>query len=215
MTKPALPRPAHCTTIRWMKCILLPVLLLLLLAAGPVAGADLSDPLEDVPPVTLDEAESAVVSQWGIGFARGIQSYAMEEDEALGESGTVNAVQLTYRALLETGREGRWLFELGYEYAESDRIPEVADATFVRVRSNGVFYRFSRFIGSRFYLGGRVGLSRVRGPEDKRNLDLVVGLQTGVRVADWLDVGVEAVAAEPNSDGGRPLDVRGVVTVGF
>lgn len=170
---------------------------------------------DEVPRVELDPPESSVTSRWGMGVAHGVQWYA-DEDEGRGDTGTVNAVQITYRALLETEREGRWLFELGFEHAVSDERPEIAPGQFQRVRANGVFYRFSRYFGrSPVYVGGRAGLSRVRGPEDKSNLDLVVGLQAGVSLTSWLDAGVEAVAAAPGADGGQPADVRGVITVAF
>ncbi|SEP07109.1 hypothetical protein SAMN04488052_10882 [Aquisalimonas asiatica] len=191
-----------------------PVLLsaLLALAAASLPGALSAD---EVPRVEMDPPESSVTSRWGVGVAHGVQWYA-DEDDGNGESGTVNAVQITYRALLDTEREGRWLFELGFEHAVSGDRPEIAPGQFRRVRSNGVFYRFSRYFGSSpVYVGGRAGMSRVRGPEDKSNLDLVLGLQAGVSLTSWLDAGVEAVAAAPGADGGQPADVRGVVTVAF
>ncbi|MFV8835736.1 hypothetical protein ACNSTU_12275 [Aquisalimonas sp. APHAB1-3] len=192
----------------------LPLVLLpaLLFASASFPGVLVAD---EVPRVELDPPESSVTSRWGVGVAHGVQWYA-DEEEGNGESGTVNAVQITYRALLETEREGRWLFELGFEHAVSDERPEIAPGQFRRVRSNGVFYRFSRYFGSSpVYVGGRAGMSRVRGPEDKSNLDLVLGLQVGVSVTSWLDAGVEAVAAAPDADGGQPADVRGVITVAF
>lgn len=78
----------------------------------------------------------------------------------------------------------------------------------------------NRVIASRYYLGGRIGMSRVRGHLGERAesyVDPVVGLQAGVRVVSWLDAGVEAVAADPElSDGtGFPADIRGFVTVSF
>ncbi|WP_290651539.1 hypothetical protein [Aquisalimonas sp.] len=180
-----------------------------LLAAGPQRVA-----ADEVPAVDLDPPQSTASSRWGLGVAYGGQWYA-DEDQGFGDAGTVAAVQLTYRARLETEREGLWLFELGYEYAASRTAPEVAPGREQRVRSHGLFYRFSRYVGPRIFLGGRAGISRVRGPAEKSNLDLVIGLQAGVTLTSWLDAGVEAVAAQPGLDGGRPADVRGVVTVSF
>lgn len=180
------------------------------LAAAPAAA-------QDVPPVELDPAESAAQTRWGIGVAYGVQWYEDEnEQEGLGEAGTVNAVQITYRARLTEGSGADWLFELGFEHSESGSPPEVTPGETQRVRTNGVFYRFSRYFGSRFYLGGRIGMSRVRGPEDASGLELVPGLQAGVSLASWLDAGVEVVVADPSGEpGGRPADIRGVVTVSF
>lgn len=199
-----------CRARRVLPLLSLPGLLLVAFVFHPQATA--ADP---VPRVEMDPPESSVSSRWGLGVAHGVQWYA-DEDDGSGESGTVNAVQLMYRALLETDREGRWLFELGFEHAVSDDRPEIAPGEFGRVRANGLFYRFSRYFGdSPVYVGGRAGMSRVRGPEGKSNLDLVVGLQAGVSLTSWLDAGVEAVAASPGADGGQPADVRGVITVAF
>lgn len=181
--------------------------LLLAIALPAVADDDLVQPVE--PLVWEPDVHGA----WGLGLAYGGQWY----DDGF-DAGTVGALQLTYGALVETSREGRWLFELGYEYAQSDRRPEVdEDGRRSRMRSHGLFYRFNRFIGQRFYLGGRVGMARVRGTEDKNNLDLVIGLQTGVRLASWLDVGVEAVASDLETSGpaGYPADLRGIMTLRF
>ena len=65
-------------------------------------------------------------------------------------------------------------------------------------------------------MGGRIWASRVRGESDKQCPDIVVGLQTGYRIARWLDIRVEAVAAEPGfGDGVRPVDLRRVLTVSY
>ena len=181
--------------------------LLLMLPLTALADTDLVEPVE---PFVW---ESDVQAGWGLGLAYGGQWYGDGFD-----AGTVGALQLTYGALVETEREGRWLFELGYEYAQSDRRPEVDDdGNRSRLRSHGVFYRFNRFIGQRFYLGGRVGMARVRGTDDKSNLDLVIGLQSGVRLGQRLDVGIEAVTSDLETSGPAafPADLRGVATYRF
>ena len=183
-------------------------LLCLLLATLPATADEHRIEPVELPPVTPD-----VEHRWGVGLAYGNQWYG--EDGAAGESG---ALQITYRAYLETEREGRWLFELGFERSLSYNNPEIdAEGTTRRIQSSGLFYRFNRFFGTRFYVGGRAGLSRVRGTEDKQNLDLVVGLQTGVRVTSWLDVGAELVTAAPSVSerAAFPADARGVVTISF
>lgn len=184
------------------------VLLVAAAVVAPVAA-------DQVPRVELDPPESDAEVRWGVGVAHGVQWYE-DEDEGLGDAGSVNAVQLTYRARLSEADGADWLFELGFEHALSGRRPEIAPGESRRVRSNGVFYRFSRYFGSRFYLGGRIGMARVRGPDEASGLELVPGLQAGVSVTSWLDAGVELVVAEPSSEpGGRPADLRGVVTVSF
>ncbi len=185
-------------------CLLL--LLFLPFAAMAADEDDNGDLVERVEPRVTPED---VRARWGIGLAYGPQWYG-EGNEA----GMSGAIQITYSALVDTDVEGRWLFELGIERSLSYDNPEIGDGRTARLQSSGAFYRFSRYIGRRFYLGGRVGMARVRGTDDKRNLDLVVGLQTGVQVTRWLDVGVEALAAEPTfSDrAGYPAEVRGVVT---
>lgn len=169
---------------------------------------------EPVAPVELGPPESAVDSRWAVGLGYGVQWYT-DGDGDIGDAGTSTALQLGYQARLETERESRWQFELGYEYAESLATPEIAPGRERTIRSHGLYYRFSRFIGQRFYLGGRAGIARVRGPDDKSNLDVVVGLQTGLRLASWLGAGVEVVATEPSIDGAQPVDLRGVMTVSF
>ncbi|MDN3517346.1 hypothetical protein QWY84_06985 [Aquisalimonas lutea] len=178
-----------------------------LAAAAPAAA-------QEVPPVQLDPPESSVTTRWGVGLAGGSQRYG-NDDTGTGSAGTVGAVQLTYRALVDDGEGAAWLFELGFEHARSLTDPEVAPGVERTIRSNSVFYRFSRYIGQRLYIGGRAGVARVRGPVTESNVDLVLGLQAGVTVARWLDAGVEVVAADPSGAGGQPLDVRGVVTVSF
>lgn len=173
----------------------------------------LADEPFSVEPVEPRPVEPDVEHRWGFGLAYGRQWYG--ED---GDPGMSGALQLTYRAYVHTEQEGRWLFELGAERSLSYEDPEIdADGRSRRIQSSGLFYRFNRFIGTRFYLGGRIGLSRVRGTEEKNNLDLVVGLQSGVRVARWLDVAVEFVTSEPSvSDtAAYPADVRGVITLSF
>jgi len=181
----------------------LPALLLLTLSA--VTTTVHSAPTETSPGNFLE-------TRWGVGAAYGPQWYG-----DAGEAGTVGALQLTYRAYVENPEHGLWLFELGVEHASSLDQPEVADGEFKKLTSTGVFYRFNKFFGRRFYLGGRVGFARVRGTEEKENLDLVVGVQTGVRLAAWLDAGLEFVSSSPATADlpGKPGDVRGVVTVSF
>ncbi|MCH8506955.1 MAG: hypothetical protein LAT50_21985 [Ectothiorhodospiraceae bacterium] len=186
------------------------LLCLLLLVTMPLAALavddDDGDLVQRVEPRVVPED---VRARWGIGIAYGPQWYGEGN-----ESGMGGAVQLTYSALLDTDTEGRWLFELGIERSLSYDDPEVEEGRTARLQSTGAFYRFSRYIGRRFYLGGRVGMARVRGTDDKRNLDLVVGLQTGVQITNWLDIGVEALASEPTfrARAGYPAEVRGVVT---
>ncbi len=197
--------------IRIRKASPLPWLLALGLLTAP-AGAVLGD---EVPRVELDPPESSVQTRWGLGVAHGVQWYE-DEDDGVGDTGTVNAVQISYRATIREADGADWRFELGFEHALSDSRPEVAPGVQRRVRSNGVFYRFNRYFGERFYLGGRIGMARVRGPDDASGLEVVPGLQAGVSLARWLDAGVELVVANPSSEpGGRPADLRGVVTVSF
>lgn len=179
-----------------------------------VAAAPPRVPAQEVPPVDLDPPESSVTTRWGIGLAAGSQRYD-NDGSGTGSAGTVGAVQLTYRALVDEGEGAAWLFELGFEHARSVSEPEVAPGVDRTIRSNGVFYRFSRYVGQRLYLGGRAGVARVRGPVTESNVDLVLGLQAGLTVARWLDAGVEVVAADPSGAGGQPLDIRGVLTVSF
>ncbi|MCC5859806.1 MAG: hypothetical protein JJT90_16730 [Ectothiorhodospiraceae bacterium] len=181
--------------------------ILVLFVLGPAAADDL------VRPVEPEAWTPDTTGSWGIGLAYGGQWYG----EGL-DAGTAGALQISYGALVETDREGRWLFELGYEYAQSDRRPAVDDDDRrSRLRAHGLFYRFNRFIGQRFYLGGRVGMSRVRGTADKNNLDLVVGLQTGVRLGGRVDAGIELITYDPETSGPAafPADTRGILTVRF
>ena len=195
----------RCAAPKWSRWI---ALLTAAVLAAPLAA-------DQVPRVELDPPKSDAEVRWGVGVAHGVQWYE-DDDEGLGDAGSVNAVQVTYRARLSEADGADWLFELGFEHALSGRRPEIAPGETRRVRSNGVFYRFSRYFGSRFYLGGRIGMARVRGPDEASGLELVPGLQAGVSITSWLDAGVELVVAEPSSEpGGRPADLRGVVTVSF
>lgn len=185
------------------------VFLVILVAAVPPRA-----PAQEVPPVELDSPESSVTTRWGVGLAAGSQRYE-NDDAGTGDAGSVGAVQLTYRALVDDGGSAAWLFELGFEHARSVSEPEVAPGVDRAIRSNGVFYRFSRYFGRWLYVGGRAGVARVRGPVAESNVDLVLGLQAGLTLARWLDAGVEVVAADPSGAGGQPLDIRGVLTVSF
>lgn len=199
--------PAAMTNLR--RTVLFATAIFIGAAAVPV-GAQ-----EDVSPVELADPPSRVTTSWGLGLGAGQQWYA-DEDEGNGDSGTVRTVQLTYRALLRQPDGGNWLFELGVENAVSVAEPETAPGVTQRVRMNGVFYRFSRFLGEHLYVGGRLGMSRVRGPADAGNLDLTVGFHGGWRFASWLDASVQLVAADPSGDpGGQPMNLQGVVTASF
>lgn len=181
--------------------------LFLLLAAGPPGAVAESEP------AVTPAGQEQVTTRWGVGFAYGAQWYGGE-----GESGTSGAVQLLYRADIR-GPRNHWLIELGLERARSISRPAAETGEALRLRSTGAFYRLNRYIGSRVYLGGRIGFSRVRGlPEDEdRYIDTVIGLQGGVRVTSWLDAGIELVAADPEiRDGdGFPAELRGVIVLSY
>ena len=160
-----------------------------------------------------DDRFPEVETSIGVGLAAGVQTY-----DSGGSNGTSGAVQITYRALIENSWDGRWLFELGFEHARSLSNPEIPDEGRDRqITSNGLFYRQSWVSQGGFYVGGRVGVARIRGASEKRGeLDIVVGLQGGYRSTDWFEAGIEAVVAEPSlGDGIKPGDLRGVVTVSF
>ena len=159
-----------------------------------------------------DERFPEVETGIGVGVAYGLQTYDG------GDNGTSGAIQLSYRALIDTEGTHRWLFELGFEHARSLSNPEVPDEGRDRqLTSNGVFYRQSWVSQGGFYVGGRVGFARIRGTSEKRGeLDIVLGLQSGYRFTDWFEAGIEAVVAEPSlGDGIKPGDLRGIVTVSF
>ncbi|MCK8516956.1 hypothetical protein M0534_11560 [Methylonatrum kenyense] len=160
-----------------------------------------------------DDRFPEVETSIGVGLAAGMQTY-----DSGGSNGTSGAVQITYRALIENDWDGRWLFELGFEHARSLSKPEIPDEGRDRqITSNGIFYRQSWVSQGGFYVGGRLGIARVRGTREKRGeLDIVVGLQGGYRFTDRFEAGIEAVVAEPSlGDGIKPGDLRGVVTVSF
>ena len=108
------------------------------------------------------------------------------------------------------------MFELGIVHARSIEEPVGTDEGERRITSNGIFYRQSWFASRGLYMGGRIDASCVRGAWDKQGVDIVVGLQTGYRIARWLNISVDAVAAEPSFDDGmRPVDLRRVLTVSY
>ena len=164
-------------------------------------------------PVELEpRGDTGVENRWGVGIAYGVQRYSSEESVS---NGTSAALQLTYRAFKDIRTP--WLFELGFERSLSQSNPEIAGEE-VRIQSTGVFYRFSYLFTPRWYAGARIGFARVRGAgeeNDGEDLDSVFGLQTGTRVTPWLDLGIETVFTDPDSDGAYPADVRAVLTVSF
>lgn len=182
---------------------------LLLVAPTVSTAAEAPDPTRDIT-----YTSHPVEQRWGLGVAYGNQHYGEE-----GESGTVRALQLTYRAFISTPEEGQWLYELGFERAISDDNPEITDGEYNSINASGLFYRFNRLFGDRYYLGGRVGMSRIRGGDEAEtsNLDLVLGLQAGVRITSWLEAGVEVVSASLSLSerAGYPTDIRGVLTLSY
>lgn len=188
-----------------LRCRTLLCTLLLAIVMPPAWAAEDDDPFT---PRQIDGVEN----RWGVGLAYGTQRYGSE-----GNSGTSAAVQLIYRAFVDI--RAPWLFELGFERSLSRDDPEIEPGRERRIQSTGLFYRFSRILGGRTYLGGRVGLARIRGAgeEDSETLDYVVGLQLGARATSWLDVGIEALAGDPDTGEGAayPAELRGVVTISF
>ncbi len=185
---------------------------LLLLAALCLPGPGVAEEFV-VEEVTPDPVPVQVENRWALSGGYGGQWYGDGLDRGAGYS-----VQLLYRAHVDTPEEGRWLFELGLEHARSERRPEVDDeGRRARIVSSGAFYRFNRMIGGSVYVGARLGLSRVRGTDEKSDLDLVVGVQSGLRLTDWLDFTVELVAADPSVSGpsGAPADLRAGLIVSF
>ena len=183
----------------------------LLLALGLQQTASAGElEVEEVRPAT---PPVEVENRFAVGALYGGQWYG----DGL-ERGTSGALQISYRAYVDTPEEGRWLFELGFEHARSGRRPEVDDdGSRARLTSTGVYYRFNRLIGPRLFVGGRLGMSRVRGTDAKRDLDAVVGVQTGLRLTDWLDFTMELVAASPSTSGpsAQPADLRAGLVISF